>query len=180
MRVTSPVRLRAGDVITASATHTLDAAIPTAYIRWFRDIGAGDLPLVGGKNASLGEMIGELAGAGIRVPAGFATTASAYREFMATAGLQARIAERLAELDVEDVAALARAGAEIRDWITAAPLPDALQRGIRKAYEMGLTDGEAFAKRRAAMRPTPRGRCDRRRRPRTCRMPRSRVSKRLS
>ena len=78
---------------------------------------------VGGKNASLGEMMGELAGAGIRVPGGFATTAFAFREFLAHNNLEARIAARLAALDVDDVAALARAGAEIRSWITAAALP---------------------------------------------------------
>ena len=72
---------------------------------------------VGGKNASLGEMIGELASAGIRVPGGFATTAFAFREFLAHNKLEARIAARLAALDVDDVAALARAGAEIRSWV---------------------------------------------------------------
>src|SRR5215831_11066353 len=82
-----------------------------------------DVERVGGKNASLGEMIANLAQAGIRVPGGFATTADAFREFVAFEGLAGRIEQRLAKLDVEDVAALARAGEEIRGWVLAAPLP---------------------------------------------------------
>ena len=93
----------------------------------------GDVDQVGGKNASLGEMISQLADAGIRVPGGFATTAFAFREFLAHNDLEARIAARLAALDVDDVAALARAGAEIRGWIVAAPLPPALECGYRAA-----------------------------------------------
>ena len=94
----------------------------------FERLRMADVETVGGKNASLGEMIGELAGAGIRVPGGFATTAFAFREFLAHNELEARIAARLATLDVDDVEALARAGAEIRGWITAASLPPALER----------------------------------------------------
>jgi len=90
-----------------------------------------DVEHVGGKNASLGEMISQLAEAGIRVPGGFATTAFAYREFLTHNELQARIAARLASFDVDDVAELARAGAEIRGWIAAAPLPPALDRPSR-------------------------------------------------
>ena len=74
----------------------------------------GDVGEVGGKNASLGEMIGELGASGVRVPAGFATTASAFREFLAQGKLDARVAARLAGLDVDDVNKLAEAGAEIR------------------------------------------------------------------
>src|SRR5213079_3357565 len=85
-----------------------------------------DVDQVGGKNASLGEMISQLGGAGIRVPGGFATTAFAFREFLDRNGLTARIAQRLETLDVDDVGALASAGAEIRRWITEAPLPDPL------------------------------------------------------
>ena len=94
-----------------------------------------DVDRVGGKNASLGEMIGQLAGAGIRVPGGFATTAAAYREFLAEAGLDRKIAARLRSLDVEDVAALVSAGKEIRGWITKTPLPAGLAREIEAAYE---------------------------------------------
>ena len=93
-----------------------------------------DVERVGGKNASLGEMISQLAGAGIRVPGGFATTAHAYREFLAHGGLAQRIAERLSTLDVDDVPELARAGAQIRGWLVEAPLPPALEAEIRDAY----------------------------------------------
>ena len=93
-----------------------------------------DVEEVGGKNASLGEMIGQLAGAGIRVPGGFATTATAFREFLGHQGLAGRIALRLCALDVDDVTALAQAGAEIRGWIAAAPLPPALEQDIRAAF----------------------------------------------
>jgi pyruvate,water dikinase len=93
-----------------------------------------DVDEVGGKNASLGEMIGQLADAGIRVPGGFATTAAAFREFIAESGLAERIARRLESFDVDDVAELARAGSEIRRWVTEAPLPLALDKAIRDAY----------------------------------------------
>src|SRR5256885_10017279 len=86
-----------------------------------------DLAQVGGKNASLGEMIGELGARGIRVPGGFATTAFAYREFLARNGLAERIDQRLADLDVDDVTALTAAGAEIRGWLIEAALPKELQ-----------------------------------------------------
>ncbi len=93
-----------------------------------------DVEQVGGKNASLGEMISQLEGAGIRVPGGFATTAFAYREFLQHEGLSARIAERLSKLDTDDVTELAKAGAQIRGWLVAAPLPAALEAEIRAAY----------------------------------------------
>src|SRR5581483_11790246 len=95
----------------------------------------GDVEAVGGKNASLGEMINALSHAGIRVPGGFATTALAFREFLASNGLEARIASRLSRLDVADVNALTQAGQENRGWITNASLPDALVQEIRAAYE---------------------------------------------
>src|SRR4030065_1336380 len=82
-----------------------------------------DVAEVGGKNASLGEMISQLGGAGVRVPGGFATTARAYREFLAQGGLDRRVAGRLQGLDVADVTALARAGAEIRSWRAAQGIP---------------------------------------------------------
>ncbi|MGH8675224.1 MAG: PEP/pyruvate-binding domain-containing protein, partial [Burkholderiales bacterium] len=94
-----------------------------------------DLPEVGGKNASLGEMLGELSQTGIRVPDGFATTAAAYREFLAANGLGQRIRERLQALDPEDVAGLAKCGAEIRAWIAAAPLPEPVESEIRTYYQ---------------------------------------------
>jgi pyruvate,water dikinase len=94
----------------------------------------GDVGEVGGKNASLGEMIGELGATGVRVPSGFATTATAFREFLAQNKLDARIATRLAGLDVDDVRKLAEAGAEIRRWISDAPLPAALIAAIKESY----------------------------------------------
>jgi pyruvate,water dikinase len=93
-----------------------------------------DVDRVGGKNASLGEMIGQLAAQGIRVPGGFATTASAYREFLSENGLEQRIHDALAGLDVDDVESLARAGAAIRSAITEAKLPAALVREVEEAY----------------------------------------------
>jgi len=99
-----------------------------------------DVAEVGGKNASLGEMISQLGGAGVRVPGGFATTARAYREFLAQGGLDRRIAGRLQGLDVADVTALARAGAEIRGWILAQDIPQQLQHDIANAYR-SLADG---------------------------------------
>ncbi len=94
----------------------------------------GDVETVGGKNASLGEMIGELSGLGVDVPGGFATTAEAYRDFLAHDGLQARIAESLGTLDVDDVQALARTGAAIRGWVKEAPLPDRLLKEVELAW----------------------------------------------
>jgi pyruvate, water dikinase len=94
-----------------------------------------DADRVGGKNASLGEMISQLGSGGVRVPGGFATTAFAFREFLQGGGLKDRIDKALDALDVDDVAALARTGAEIRGWVTSAPLPPGLEQDIRHAYE---------------------------------------------
>jgi pyruvate,water dikinase len=107
----------------------------------FDQLRMGDVEQVGGKNASLGEMISQLSRKGIRVPGGFATTADAYRKFLAQAGLDKRIEERLKALDPDDVAALARCGAEIRGWIEATPLPEDLDRDIASAYR-DLTGGD--------------------------------------
>ncbi|MGA0342746.1 MAG: phosphoenolpyruvate synthase [Arenicellales bacterium] len=108
--------------------------IKESSIRWFREIGMKDVSVVGGKNASLGEMIGQLSDAGIRVPDGFATTARAFRDFLELGGLESRINTRLAALDVDDVKALAQAGADIRSWILANPLPEPLETEIRHHY----------------------------------------------
>ena len=102
-----------------------------------------DVPRVGGKNASLGEMIGELSATGVRVPGGFATTAHAFREFLGRDGLASRIRQRLANLDVSDVRALASAGGEIRGWIKAASLPPGLESELRARYaQMAAGDPE--------------------------------------
>ncbi|MEM9300962.1 MAG: phosphoenolpyruvate synthase [Pseudomonadota bacterium] len=104
------------------------------YVIWFKGLGIDDIPQVGGKNASLGEMIAQLAEAGVTVPTGFATTADAYREFLAQSGLDAKIAERLRDLDVSDVPELQRAGAEIRRWIVDTPFTGALREAITDAF----------------------------------------------
>ncbi len=106
------------------------------YVAWLKDLHMSDLDKVGGKNASLGEMMGALAEHGVRVPGGFATTAHAYREFLAANSLDRRIAERLGRLDPADVQALARCGAEIRGWIAAAPFPQKVESDIRSHYQM--------------------------------------------
>ncbi|TMG99004.1 MAG: phosphoenolpyruvate synthase, partial [Betaproteobacteria bacterium] len=93
-----------------------------------------DVSQVGGKNASLGEMIGRLAGAGIRVPAGFATTTEAFHEFLAQNDLADKITARLSLLDVDDVSALAKVGSEVRRWVADAPLPPSLAAAISTAY----------------------------------------------
>ena len=104
-------------------------------VAWLKDLRMADLERVGGKNASLGEMIGGLASAGIRVPGGFATTADAFREFLSASGLDKRIAERLKQLDPKDVRALAACGKEIRSWVLKSPFPKALEQEIRARYQ---------------------------------------------
>ncbi|MEE1650410.1 phosphoenolpyruvate synthase [Brachybacterium sp. J144] len=106
----------------------------TQRIRWFSELGLDDLEQVGGKNASLGEMVSHLTALGVQVPDGFATTADAYRELLAGTGLADRIDARLRDLDVEDTIALAEAGAEIRRMVIEQPLPAALEEEIRTAY----------------------------------------------
>jgi pyruvate,water dikinase len=93
------------------------------YIIWFDHLGMSDVDRVGGKNASLGEMISNLANAGVTVPGGFATTAHAYREFLAKDGLRGKIDNVLDSLDINDVNELARVGSRIRQWIIDMPFP---------------------------------------------------------
>ncbi len=101
----------------------------------FRELRMTDVEEVGGKNASLGEMISQLDAKGIRVPDGFATTADAFRDFIATSGLTEKISARLKALDVDDVRELAVAGAEIRGWVESATLTPALENAVREAYK---------------------------------------------
>jgi len=108
--------------------------VNNTYIRWFKDLGMGDVGDVGGKNASLGEMIKNLSAAGITVPNGFATTADAFRTFLHQSGLDTRIQDALAPLDVGDTQQLARTGEQIRQWIIETPLPNALEQAISDAY----------------------------------------------
>jgi pyruvate,water dikinase len=122
-------------------------------VAWLKDLRLKDLEQVGGKNASLGEMIGALAAAGIRVPGGFATTAAAFREFISASGLEQRIDERLRALNADDVTALAACGKEIRAWILQAPFPKPLEQEIRDCYQQleKQTGGKAsFAVRSSA------------------------------
>ncbi len=117
----------------------------TERVAWLDQLGMADLHRVGGKNASLGEMIANLSGAGVSVPGGFATTAAAFAEFIAANQLSDRIYARLATLDIEDVAELARAGKEIRGWVEGGVFPDAFERDVRTAYRqlcdrIGLDD----------------------------------------
>ena len=105
------------------------------YVFTFSQLRMTDVDRVGGKNASLGELLSQLTSAGIRVPDGFATTAEAFRLFLKEGGLEDRIHARLAKLDVDDVKALAAAGAEIRGWIESAPFPAELEKEIREFYE---------------------------------------------
>ena len=104
------------------------------YIIWFDKLGMNDVERVGGKNASLGEMISNLDAAGVRVPGGFATTSQAYRDFLATGGLSQRINETLASLDVQDVNALAETGARIRSWVMETPFPTELNNALEEAF----------------------------------------------
>ncbi|WP_251978248.1 phosphoenolpyruvate synthase [Salinicola avicenniae] len=105
------------------------------FIISFEQLGMADVERVGGKNASLGEMISSLADAGVTVPGGFATTAHAYREFLTHEGLNDRINVALAELDVDDTEMLARVGEKIRGWIIATPLPPAFEAALADAYK---------------------------------------------
>ncbi|TPW12777.1 MAG: pyruvate water dikinase, partial [Halothiobacillaceae bacterium] len=104
------------------------------YIRHFKELGINDIPLVGGKNASLGEMYRELSQAGIKVPNGFATTAEAYRYYLEHNHLKEKITQALAALDVSDVDALNRTGAQIRQWLNHGEIPADLAAEICAAY----------------------------------------------
>ncbi|EJL94176.1 phosphoenolpyruvate synthase [Herbaspirillum sp. CF444] len=123
----------------------MGSAQGAAYVVSFENLRMTDVESVGGKNASLGEMISQLAGAGVRVPGGFATTAQAFRDFLehsanGGATLAQRIADRLVTLDIEDVRALAQAGAEIRQWIIDTPFQPALEQQIKSFYDKLVAD----------------------------------------
>ncbi|MDK4545615.1 phosphoenolpyruvate synthase [Kingella kingae] len=107
---------------------------------WFENLRMTDVESVGGKNASLGEMISQLANKGVRVPSGFATTAAAYRAFLAHEGLADRISAALAALDVDDITELARVGKEIRQWILETPFPAELNADIETAWNKMVAD----------------------------------------
>jgi len=114
------------------------------YVIGFAELGMNDVEIVGGKNASLGEMIGHLSNLGVTVPGGFATTSAAYRDFLKADKLDQRIAGLLDDLDVDDIDALTTAGRQIRDWILATPLPGRLLDEVRAAWHT-LSDGRDIA-----------------------------------
>jgi pyruvate,water dikinase len=121
----------------------------SSNVRWFADLGLADLDQVGGKNASLGEMIGNLVSAGVAVPDGFATTADAFRRFVAR--VEAQINEELTALDVEDVQRLAEVGRRVRAAVLEQPFPEDLERDIREAFARLDADGTgSFAVRSSA------------------------------
>ena len=122
-----------------------------SYVVSFEQLRMTDVDSVGGKNASLGEMISQLSSAGVRVPGGFATTAEAFRDFLKASGLDERIATRLSTLNPEDVRELAVAGAEIRQWIVDAPFSPEFEQQIRTAFAALDADGKgSFAVRSSA------------------------------
>ncbi|MGP5127428.1 phosphoenolpyruvate synthase [Brachybacterium tyrofermentans] len=125
----------------------------TQSIQWFSELGMADLDQVGGKNASLGEMVSNLSALGVQVPDGFATSADAYREFLGATGLAERIDAQLQRLDTEDTRALAEAGRTIRQMVIEQPFPAQLEADIRSAYEQlaaGSGEEASFAVRSSA------------------------------
>ena len=125
----------------------------TACYLWLDQVGQQDVATVGGKNASLGEMLQHLEGSGVRVPRGFATTAGAFREFLRANALEEKIHALLETLDIEDVARLGRGGAQIRDWIMQAEFPPDMEQALRGAcrqLQAEYGDGISFAVRSSA------------------------------
>ncbi|MBI3368141.1 MAG: phosphoenolpyruvate synthase, partial [Burkholderiales bacterium] len=130
-----------------SSTH-----LATALVAPLDQLRMTDVEAVGGKNASLGEMISQLSQSGVRVPGGFATTAHAFREFLRHGGLTDKINARLARLNIDDLKALAEAGAQIRQWVVDAPFPPAFEAAVREAFAKLTADGPeaSFAVRSSA------------------------------
>ena len=123
------------------------------YVLWYENLGMGDVDRVGGKNASLGEMISNLANMGVQVPGGFATTSFAFNEFLEQSGLNDKIYQLLDKLDVSDLAALASCGKLIRQWVIDTPFLPEMQLDIEQAYIKladGFADDASFAVRSSA------------------------------
>ncbi|WP_366515588.1 phosphoenolpyruvate synthase [Rheinheimera soli] len=123
------------------------------FVVWYQDQGMHDVPRVGGKNASLGEMISNLANAGVQVPGGFATTAYAFNQFLEQSGLNERIYQVLDGLNVDDVNALAKAGAQIRQWVIDTPFQAEFEQAIQTSYQQlqqGCAEDVSFAVRSSA------------------------------
>jgi len=121
-------------MVTATQAKSSQTSKEQALVLWFEEVGIADIPLVGGKNASLGEMIQQLTRKGVRVPTGFATTAHAYRYFIQGAGLEEKLRELFSDLDVEDVNNLRIRGKQARSLILNTPFPQDLQDAIASAY----------------------------------------------
>jgi pyruvate, water dikinase len=130
----------------------LELAREKAFVLWFEAVGIADIPLVGGKNASLGEMIGQLQSKGVNVPSGFATTAHAYRFFIEKAGLENMLRQLFASLDVEDVNSLREVGKQARTLILNTPFPKELESAITSAY-LQLSDRYCHASTECAQIP---------------------------
>ncbi|NJO75749.1 MAG: phosphoenolpyruvate synthase [Leptolyngbyaceae cyanobacterium RM1_406_9] len=122
-------------MLQTTAAHFSLQSKTQAFVLLFREVGIRDIPLVGGKNASLGEMLQQLSPKGINVPDGFATTAHAYRYFIQIAGLEGKLRQLFAELDVEDVLSLRQVGRQARSLILQTPFPDELQEAIIQGYQ---------------------------------------------
>jgi len=122
------------------------------YVLWYEQLGMNDVEIVGGKNASLGEMISNLSNAGVQVPGGFATTAHAFNEFLELSGINEKMYKLLDELDVDDIAALGKAGKTIRQWILDTPFQAPLEEAIETAYDklVASSAGMSFAVRSSA------------------------------
>ncbi len=121
-----------------------NTSLATALVVPFEKLRMTDVEVVGGKNASLGEMISQLSATNVRVPGGFATTAHAFRQFLAHAGLDKRISDQLSALNTDDVRALAKAGAEIRQWVIETPFPADFEKAVREAF-VQLSHGQDHA-----------------------------------
>ena len=119
-----------------------ELAMSDSFVIWFENLRMTDVEKVGGKNASLGEMISQLTEKGVRVPGGFATTADAFRAFIAHDGLGDKISAALKDLNVDDVNELARVGKEIRQWIIDTPFPQQLEDELKTAWEKWLQKQE--------------------------------------
>ena len=115
------------------------------YVLWYQQLGMQDVNRVGGKNASLGEMISNLAGAGVEVPGGFATTADAYNQFLDQSGLNDKIHQLLDTLDVDDVNELSKAGQQIRQWIIDTPFQPEFEQAIKTAFSELSEDNDEFS-----------------------------------
>ena len=131
--------------------------VANAYVLPFEQLRMTDVESVGGKNASLGEMISQLSSTGVRVPTGFATTSLAFRDFLEHNNLTERIQKRLENLNIDDVRALAEAGKEIRGWIETAPFQPRLDEESRTAFKKLDDSGKssAVAEERTAKEPLP-------------------------